>query len=124
MSLTAEMNLSRLEAIMSLRAVVSNNSGVPVSAGNAVEITENNVINVLIDNDTVKINDDNELYAEVPESIITQEEVNRLNSELPPCTAEELGYALRVLGTKLASWQAVGEPYGTITDSEIDQLFE
>lgn len=126
MTLSAEMNLSRLEADMELRSLVINNSGLPsVVAGEGITVTEGAIVNVNVDNDTIKINEENQLYVNGGGGGggITPEELNRLNSELPACDASQLGYALRVNGTRSASWSPVGEPYGTITNSEIDDLF-
>ena len=119
--LTTQMSMRRLQMVAKLHRISLIHDCQKLTAGTAINI-QDSAINVKYDPDTIRIDQEGQISAIIPESVINQTHLNRLEGELPECYSSDIGLALVSDGALSASWQPVGDYYREISDQEIDEL--
>ena len=122
--LSATMSMRRLQMVARLHRLSLNHSCQTLSAGEAIEIDNNNKINVKYDGSTVLLDSQGRLTLAVPSTKLVTEYLSIIEDQLPRCKQDNYNMALVSDGASSASWQHVGEYYRTITDTEIDNLVD
>ncbi len=123
-TLSATMSMRRLQMVARLHRLSLNHSCQTLDAGEAIEIDNNNKINVKYDGSTVLLDSQGRLTLAVPSTKLVTEYLSIIEDQFPRCKQDNYNMALTSDGASAASWQRVGEYYRTITDEEIDDLVD